>query len=191
MVNALSRPARAAWRRPRRLRSRILARSYSAITPLDLQQQVVLGRAADRAVEEDDLDAGAAELLHQQHLVGIAAGQPVGGVDVERSMRPGRHGVAQPLQRRAQQAGAAVALVDVGVVGLELPAIGGDALAQRGDLAGDGVVARLLLGRDARVESDMTQPCSPPRRVTAAVGLATVVPGSGATVLRRIGTRRA
>src|SRR4051812_14442250 len=124
--------------------------------PLDLQQQVVLGRAGDRAVEEDDLSAGAPELLHQQHLVGMAASQPVGGMDIETIDAAGRHGIAQPLQRRAQQAGAAVALVDIGVIGLELATIGGDALAQRGDLAGDGVIARLLLGRHTRVESDLS-----------------------------------
>jgi len=36
------------------------------------------------------------------------------------------------------------------VIGRELLAISGDALAQRCDLARDGVVARLALGRDAR-----------------------------------------
>src|SRR3954447_21772090 len=55
-------------------------------------------------------------------------------------------------RRGAQQARAAAALVEVGAVGLELPAVGGDVLAQRGELAGDRGVARLLLGRDARVE---------------------------------------
>ena len=50
---------------------------------LDLQQQVILGRAADRAVEEDDLGPGAAEFLNQQHLMGIAPRQPIGGKDVE------------------------------------------------------------------------------------------------------------
>ena len=32
----------------------------------------VFGRTADGAVEEHDLDTGAAELLHEQHLIGIA-----------------------------------------------------------------------------------------------------------------------
>src|SRR5215218_2830337 len=122
---------------------------------LDLEQEVVLGGAADRAVEEHDLGAGAAELLHQEHLVGVTARQPVGGVDVEPLDVTGGHGVTQPLQGWAQQARAAVALVDVGAVGLDLTAVGGDVLAQRGDRAGDRGVARLLLGRDARVEGDV------------------------------------
>jgi hypothetical protein len=42
------------------------------------------------------------------------------------------------------------------VIGLELSVVGGDPLAQRRHLAGDGVVARLALGRDARVERDLT-----------------------------------
>ena len=45
---------------------------------LDLQEQVVLGAAADGAVEEHHLHAGTAELLDQEHLVGIAPGQAVG-----------------------------------------------------------------------------------------------------------------
>ena len=35
---------------------------------LDLQEQVVLGRATDRAIEEHHLDTGATELFHEQHL---------------------------------------------------------------------------------------------------------------------------
>jgi hypothetical protein len=80
--------------------------------------------------------------------MGIAARQPIGhGRSDGRCFRP-RHGVAQPLQRRPQEARAAIALVDIGLIGLKLPAIGGDALAPRGDLAGDGVSTRLPLGRD-------------------------------------------
>jgi hypothetical protein len=78
-----------------------LARSWLGDHPLDLQQQVVLGRAADRVVEEDDLGADAPELLHEQHLMGMAAGQPVGGVDVETVDAARRRGIAQTLQRRA------------------------------------------------------------------------------------------
>jgi hypothetical protein len=57
---------------------------------LDLKQQIVFRRGADRAVEEDHLDPGPPELVDQQHLVGIVAGQAVGAMDiktVERSRR--------------------------------------------------------------------------------------------------------
>ena len=86
---------------------------------LDLQQQVVLRREADRPVEEDDLDPGAAELVDQQHLVGVAARQPVGRVDVDAIERARGDRVAQPLEGRADQRGAAVALVDEAVLGRE------------------------------------------------------------------------
>jgi hypothetical protein len=97
--------------------------------PLHLQQEVVLRRAADGPVQEDHLDAGAAELFHQQRLVGVAAGEPVGGLHIEPLDGPGRHHVAQPLQRRADEGGAAEALIGIGMIGLELSAIGSDPLA--------------------------------------------------------------
>ena len=45
--------------------------------PLNLEQKVVFSRAADRAVQEDDHSADAVELLDQQHLVSVAAGEPI------------------------------------------------------------------------------------------------------------------
>ena len=51
-----------------------------------------------------------------------------------------------------QQGGAAVALVEEGVLGLEPRAVGRDPLAQAGDLAGDGAAVRLLLARHPGVE---------------------------------------
>ena len=113
--------------------------------PLHLQQQVVLGTAADRAVEEHDLHARAAELLDQEHLVGIAPGQAIGGMDVEAIDDTGRHRVAQPLQGRTKEAGAAVAFIDEDVLGLEPHAVGRDPLAQARDLAGDSAAVRLLV----------------------------------------------
>jgi hypothetical protein len=49
--------------------------------PLDLQQKLVAGVVGDRPVDEGDVAAGAAELLQQEDLVGVAAGQAVGAVD--------------------------------------------------------------------------------------------------------------
>ena len=79
---------------------------------LDLQQQVVLRRPAERAVEEDHLDAGALELVEQQDLIAEAPRQPVGRMDVEALEIARGDRIAQPLQGRAQQDGAAVAVVD-------------------------------------------------------------------------------
>ena len=71
--------------------------------PLDLQQQPALGALIEIPVEEDDLDAMAAQFVDQDHLIGVVARQPVGVLDVEPVDRPGGGGVAQPLQGRAEQ----------------------------------------------------------------------------------------
>ena len=80
--------------------------------PLQLQQQSILRCLADRSVEEHYLGAGTRELLDQHRLVRIGAGQAVGRMHVEHVDRPHRREVAQPLQRRADQACPALALVE-------------------------------------------------------------------------------
>src|SRR5215207_1256860 len=67
---------------------------------LDLQQQIVLRREADWSIEEDDLNPSPVELVNQQHLIGVAPRQPVGGVDVQAIEGAGRNGIAQTLERR-------------------------------------------------------------------------------------------
>ena len=44
---------------------------------LNLQQELVLRRIADRPVQEHDLGPAAAKLLDQEHLVSMASRQPV------------------------------------------------------------------------------------------------------------------
>src|SRR5215212_9263193 len=78
---------------------------------LDLQQQIVLRREADRSIEEDDLDPSPVELVDQQHLIGVAPRQSVGGVDVQAIEVAGRHGITQTLERGPHQGGSAVAVV--------------------------------------------------------------------------------
>ena len=154
-MKALSEPERAACRRPAAaatlddLRPLVL-RDH----PLHLQQEVVLGGAADRVVEEDHLGADAAKLLDEQDLVGVAPREAIRGVDVEAPHQAHGDRVAQPLQRGAHEARPAVPLVDAGVLRQRAVALGGDPLAQRRDLAGDRVVARLLVRRHARIEGD-------------------------------------
>jgi hypothetical protein len=120
--------------------------------PLNLEQKVVLSRAADRAVEEHNHRAGAAELLDQKRLMGVAAGEPIWGVHVNALDTPSGDHIAQLLQCRTKQDRAAIAFVHVGVIRLELPAIGRNPLAQGRNLARNGVVARLALARHARIE---------------------------------------
>src|SRR5687767_10926568 len=75
--------------------------------PPELAQQLVLRRAGPLGLlGEHDLDPAAGELLEQQHLVGVAAREPVRRMaedDLEASLE---RAVAKPLQRRAPQADA-------------------------------------------------------------------------------------
>src|SRR3712207_7909918 len=51
---------------------------------LDLQQQIVLRREADRSIEEDNLNPSPVELVDQQHLISVTPRQSVGGRSEER-----------------------------------------------------------------------------------------------------------
>jgi hypothetical protein len=96
-----------------------LGEAAAAPTALEDLGPLVLGAGADGAVKEHDLHTRTAELLDQEHLVGIAPGQAIGGRDVEAVDHAGGHGIAQPLQGRAGQASAALALYEEDVLGLE------------------------------------------------------------------------
>src|SRR4051812_20667991 len=150
-----------AVRRPRQDADRALTRRVALAAPaafedlgplvlghhaLDLEQQVVLRREADRPVEEDDLDPGAAELVDQEDLVGVAARQPVGRVDVDAIERARGGRVAQALEGRADERGPAVALVEEAMLGRDAQPLLREARLQGGELAGDGLVGRLLVG---------------------------------------------
>src|SRR3954453_8000839 len=50
---------------------------------LELEQQAVLRRVSDRAIEEDRLRASTGKLLQQQHLMRVAAGEAIRGVNVD------------------------------------------------------------------------------------------------------------
>ena len=96
---------------------------------LNLQQKLILRRAADRAVQENDFGPSATKLVDQKNLMGMAPRQPVRRMDINAFDLPARHRVPQPLQRRTRQDRPAVAFILVAVVRLELETIGHDALA--------------------------------------------------------------
>ena len=125
--------------------------------PLDLEQQVILRRLAQRAVEEHDLDAGTPELVDEQHLIGIAPGQPIRGVNVEAVDEARGDGIAKALQAGSLQGGAAVAIIDEAMVWRNLQPILGEAGLQRGDLAGNRAALGLMLGGNARVDGSVTE----------------------------------
>jgi hypothetical protein len=77
---------------------------------------LILGIVGDRAVEEDDLAAGLAELLQEQDLVGVLAGQPVGVEDGDDVEAPASCGVPESVKAGPVEAGAGVTLVGVDAV---------------------------------------------------------------------------
>ena len=123
--------------------------------PLQLQQQAVLRRVPDRPVEEHHFRTSASELLEQEDLVGVAAGQAVRRVDVEGVDGGQGDQVAQVLQGGADQAGAAVAVVDEQPVVMDDVAIPGDTRRQLAELAVDGVALSLLVGGDPGVDGHL------------------------------------
>ena len=106
----------------------------------------------DRPLDELDVAGGLAELLQQEDLVGVAAGQPVGAVDADDVELALAGGVAEAVEGGAVEPRAGVALVDVDVIVLEFVAVGGGPAAQGVELAVDRLVTPLLLGRDPGID---------------------------------------
>ena len=96
----------------------ICAFSYSANMPWNCTSSWSSGRVAAGALDELDPGAGPGELLDQQRLVGELAGQPVRGIAQHHVHADPGDQVPQPLQARADQRRARVALV------LEHPLLG-------------------------------------------------------------------
>jgi hypothetical protein len=121
--------------------------------PLDLQQELVAGVVGDGAVEEPDGATGAAELLQEQDLVGVAPRQAIGGEHGEDLDFAVAHGIAQGVEPRAVETGAAVALVPEHVAVVQVMTLRHGPGAQGGELAVDGLLALLALSRDPGIDS--------------------------------------
>ena len=50
---------------------------------LNLEQKIILSRAADRAVQENNLRTRTVKLIDQEHLMGVAAGEPIRSMDID------------------------------------------------------------------------------------------------------------
>jgi hypothetical protein len=50
---------------------------------LNLEQEIILRGATDRAVQENNLRARAVKLIDQEHLMGVTAGEPIRSVDID------------------------------------------------------------------------------------------------------------
>jgi len=120
--------------------------------PLDLEQELIVRVVGEGSVDELDVAGSLAELLQQEDLVGVAAGQPVGAVDAEDVELALAGGVAEAVERRTIEPRARVALVNVDMIVFQFVAVGGRPAAQGVELAVHGLLTPLLLGRDPGVD---------------------------------------
>jgi plasmid stability protein len=108
----------------------------------DLQQKLVVRVAAHGPVKERDLRPVLLQLLDQEHLVHVVAGQPVRRGDQD-TVQPGaRGGVAQTVEPGPLESGAAVAVVAEDALGRQRPAL----LLGMGTQPVELLVSRLRLG---------------------------------------------
>jgi hypothetical protein len=137
---------------------------------------LILGRLSHRPVQEPDLDASPGQFFKHERLVGVPARQAVWTMDVEEVDGPDGGLVAHLLQGRPDERGTAPALIKKTLEVREVTAVGRNPCLEIGDLAGDRVGLRLLLGGDPCVEChlDSVHDRVPSLRCTAA--------GAGSTV---------
>src|SRR4051795_6595033 len=122
---------------------------------LKLQEQAVLGGVPDWAIEEDHLRAGSREFFQQEHLMRVAAGEPIRGMNIDDiNCREGDE-VTQALQGRSDQTGSAVAVVDEQHVLADLIAVLQRPCLQLGDLAVNSVPLSLLIRRAPSVDGHL------------------------------------
>ena len=131
--------------------------------PADLQQQQLVVRVgAHRPVQELHLAAAGGQLVDQQHLMDVVAGQPVrrGHQD---NVQPGqRRVIAKPAWPRPADTGAAIAVIAVDVLVIQLPAALRGRRAQPVKLLLDALCLGLAGGRYPRIRRHAHQ--RPPQR---------------------------
>jgi len=128
----------------------------------DLQQQLVVRVVAHRPVQELHVAAVAGQLLDQQHLMDVVTRQPVRRGHQHDINIGQRRMISQPVQPRPAQAGAAIPVIAVNVLVLQLPAAPGHRRTQPVKLLLDGLRLRLAGGRHPRIHRRPHQ--APPRR---------------------------
>jgi hypothetical protein len=129
--------------------------------PADLQQQLIVRIGAHRPVQELHPAAMPGQLLDQQHLVDVVAGQPVRRGHHDDIEIGQRRMVAQPVQPRPGKAGAAVTSVTVDVLFIQHPAARRNRRAQPVKLLLDGLRLGLADSRYSRIHGCAHQ--APPR----------------------------
>jgi hypothetical protein len=119
---------------------------------LDLKEKLPLWGGVVGVVEENHLHARSCEFIYEQDLVGVCPSQTVGAEDVKAIKSTLGRSVAHALQGRPEQDRAADPFVDEAVIVIEGQSISLDPKTQGRHLAGDGLVAYLLVGGYAGVE---------------------------------------
>src|SRR5512134_2311283 len=148
----MNQPARAFWSLPRRKRSLKERPLVLRDRALDLQEKLVAGIVGDAVVEEYNRTAGPAKLLQDQRLIGVFAGEAIGaehGDDIDLGIA---NAVAQGIEPGPVEPGATVPLVAEDMLGHELMAGLLRPGAQGGELAVDGLLAFLALGRNPGID---------------------------------------
>src|SRR3954469_23977028 len=102
---------------------------------LDLQQELVIRVVRDRVLQEHDLNACAADLFQEQDLVGVFAGEAIGGQHGDDSDATVAHGVPECVEAGPVEPAAAVALVAEDEVVADLVPSRSRPVAQSGELA--------------------------------------------------------
>ena len=83
---------------------------------LDLEQELIVGVVGNGVVQEHDGAPDPAELLQQEDLIGILAGQAIGAQHADDFHGAITCGIAQAIQSRPIQAGAAEPLIAVDMI---------------------------------------------------------------------------
>ena len=66
---------------------------------MNLEQKIVLRAATDRVVQKDNLRTRAAKLIDQEHLMGVTAGEPIRGMDINAIDFAASNCISYPLLR--------------------------------------------------------------------------------------------
>ena len=119
--------------------------------PLDLHEQPRMGVVTGRGLEEEDPDVPALELLEDEDLIGVLAGEPIGAEDHHGLEGAGFRPIAELIQPRAIQATATVAVIDTHVGAHHLVVLFPRKAVQGIQLRGDRALSLLALRRDPRI----------------------------------------
>jgi len=122
---------------------------------LDLEQELVTWIFANRPMDEDHLATSALELLEEKYLIDVFARQAIWAEHHDGTNFAILDGIAQTIEPWPVESGAAVALVQKDVLGGNRVAVRLGPCPQYGELALDGLLTFLPLGRHARVDCDL------------------------------------